>query len=227
MAAEKAHPGYPQASLELGRLYFRQKDYATSASWLRKLAAGPYKSAEASFLLGVDALFLKEDQEASKQFSRLSTELPINGVFSNLGIALSRLGKTEEATTVFRRTLTANADIADAHFNLAYHYWRSGNFPAVLRHSAEVLRLERNDAEAYYLQGLSLQALGKTAEASAALAKAKEIDPIVETWESKSRVPDLFRIQTRLDESSYRQVQLQIQELRKRKQSGSAAGPGR
>jgi tetratricopeptide (TPR) repeat protein len=226
-AAEKAYPGYPQAIFELGRLYFRQKDYSTSASWLRKIAAGPYKSAEASFLLGVDSLFLRKDESALKEFSNLSTELPLNEVLANLGIALSRLGKTEDATAVFRKTLSANSDSADDHFNLAFHYWRSGNFQAVLRQTADVLRLERNDAEAHYLQGLSLQSLGKTAEASASLAKAKEIDPIIETWESKSRVPDLFRIQTRLDESSYRQVQMQIQELLNRKQAGQAASPGR
>lgn len=226
-AAEKAYPGYPQAIFELGRLYFRQKDYSTSASWLRKLAAGPYKSAEASFLLGVDALFLRENGEALREFSRLSKDLPLDEVFANLGIALSRLGKTEDATAFFRKTLTTNADSADAHFNLAYHYWRSGNFQAVLRQTADVLRLERNDAEAHYIQALSLQSLGRTAEASASLAKAKEIDPIVETWESKSRVPDLFRIQTRLDESSYRLVQLQIQELVNRKQNGQAASPRR
>lgn len=224
IAAEKASPGYPQVLLELGKLCFRLKEYQESANWLRKMDTHQPGFSEAAFLLGTDSLLLKDYEKAIEEFTFLEEHFPLGEVLSNLGIALSRMGKNDEAAAAFRKGLTPNATSADQHFNLGYHYWRTGNFAGVLRECAHVLRLEPLDAEAYFLQYRSLQSMGKTAEAAAAYAKAKEIDPIVESWEARAKVPDLFRVQTRFDAASYQQVQLEIQQLLDRKKNTGTVG---
>lgn len=52
----------------------------------------------------------------------------------NLGTALEDLGRTGEAIAAYRETIAADAGFADAHFNLARLYERTGRRAAAIRH---------------------------------------------------------------------------------------------
>jgi tetratricopeptide (TPR) repeat protein len=215
--ADQAYPNYQEAIFELGSLYFRENDYATSALWLERLENLGREGGEASFLLGLDYLYLKNYEKATQVFFRLSERIPVNEVNCNLGIALSGAGKVEEATAAFRKALASDPGQVDCLFNLAYHYWKNNNLGGALRNTAEVLKRDRMDADAYYLQYRCFQTISRTAEAEKALATARELNPRVESWEGRQKVPDLFRIQTRFNEAGYRQLQLELQQVMERK----------
>ena len=219
--ADQAFPNYQDAIFELGRLYFRENDYATSVLWLERLENLDPERGEAGFLFGLDYLYLKNYEKASRVFSLLSERIPVNEVFCNLGIALSGAGKVEEATAAFRKALAGDPGQVDCLFNLAFHYWRNGNIGGALRNLAEVLKRDRMDADAYYLQFKCFQLISRSTEAENAWAKAKELNPRVESWETRQKVPDLFRIQTRFNEAGYRQLQLELQQVMERKGQNS------
>lgn len=215
--ADKGHPNYAKAIFQLGKLYHQEKDYSTSSLWLQRLLRLDADILEASFLLGLNHLYLKNYDKAAAQFQRLSQVMPLNEVYSNLGIALSLRGSREGATEALQRAIEGDASDADYYFNLAYHLWRNGDFVGALKNLKEAVGRSDSDGEARYLMYKCHQALGSPAEAASAWAAAKESSPKVETWESRKQMPDLFRIQSNFDESSFRQLQLQIRQLQETK----------
>jgi tetratricopeptide (TPR) repeat protein len=212
--ADKAYPNYPDAIFQLGRSYYQLKDYATSVLWLQRLTRVNKNTSAARFLLGLDHLYLRNYDKALNELQQLSETFPLNEVLCNLGIALSFRGMTEKAEAAFQRALEGDPSDADFLFNLAYHLWRSGNFAEAVTALKTLVEQDRQDGEAYYLLFKCEQALGKTAEAKTAYTQAKELAPRVEGWETRKKMPDLFRVQSNFDETSFRQLRLEIEQLR-------------
>jgi Flp pilus assembly protein TadD/TolB-like protein len=215
--ADKAHPNYTKVIFQLGKLYHEERDYSTSSRWLQRLLRLDSNAWEAAFLLGLNHLYLRNYDGAVIEFQRLSHTMPLSEVYSNLGIALSLKGANEDARQALRKAIEGDAVDADYHFNLAYHLWRTGDFAAALQSSRESEALSGTDSEALFLMYKCYLALGKTEEAASAWAAAKKASPKVEAWESRKQVPDLFRIQSNFDQSSFHQLQLQIREVQEHK----------
>ncbi len=217
--ADKAHPNYSRAIFQLGKIYHQEKDYATSSLWLQKLIKLGNEFSEARFILGLNCLYLKNYEKAAIEFELLSQVIPLNEVYTNLGIAMSFCGMNDKATRAFEKALENDPAGPDYYFNLAYHFWKTGNFARAVKSLREAILREERDAEAHYLLYKCLQAIGRPAEANAAWALARQLNPKVEGWETRKQIPDLFRIQSNCDESSFRQLQLEIQAIHGSKMS--------
>jgi tetratricopeptide (TPR) repeat protein len=222
--AEKAYPDYPEAVFQLGKAYHQEKDYATSSLWLQKLTAVNKNFSQASFLLGLNYLHQMNFDKAIAEFQQLSQTFPLNEVYNNLGIALSLRGLNDKAAVAFQRAVERDPSDADYYFNQAFHFWKTGNFTGAIKSVRQVLLRQEQDGEAHYLLYKCLQTVGKPEEAAAAWALAKQFSPRVETWENRMRIPDLFRVHSKFDVASYRQLQLEIQSLQNTK---LAQTPGR
>ena len=216
--AEREYSSYEKPIFQLGKLYYQQKDYATSNLWLQKLLRLREGYLEAHFLVGLNYFYLKNYDKSVEEFQRLSKTMPLGEVVSNLGIGLSLMGSKEGAGAALQRAVVIDPTEPDYSFNLAYHYWRAGNFSAAIKRLDEVSQLNGSDGEAYYLLFKCFQALGKTDESAAAWDEARHWNPKVETWEGRKQVPDLFRIQTHFDESSFKQLQLQLRQIKEGKE---------
>jgi tetratricopeptide (TPR) repeat protein len=215
--ADKAHSNYAKVIFQLGRLYHEEKDYLTSSLWLQRLLRLDSDALEASFLQGLNQLYLGSYDKAIAEFQRISRVIPLNEVNTNLGIALSLKGANDSAVEVLQKVIDADPTESDYSFNLAYHLWKTGDFAATLESLQKGVQRLEADGDAHYLRYKCYQALGRPLEAAAAWRAAKELSPKVETWESRRQMPDLFRIQTSFDESSYRQLQLQIRQVQESK----------
>lgn len=215
--ADKAYPNYPEAIFQTGRIYYQLKDYATSCLWLQRLTQMSKNFSAASFLLGLNYLHLKNYERAFAEFQRLSQTLPLNAVYSNLGIVMSYRGMNEKATETFQKALEGDPSGTDLYFNLAYHLWRTGDFLKASQNLKTMIQKTDQDGEAYYLLYKCQQALGKTSEAATSWDMARQLSPDVEAWESRKRIPDLFRIQSSFDETTFRLLQLEIEQLQNHK----------
>jgi len=208
--ADKAHPNYSKAIFQLGKIYHQDKDYATSSLWLQKLVKLDKEFPEARFMLGLNYLYLKDYEKAAIEFEQLSQDMPLNEVYTNLGVAMSLRGMNDKATRAFEKALESDPAVADYYFNLAYHLWKTGNFAGAVKNLKEALLRDERDAEAHYLLHKCLQAIGKFTEANTAWTLARQLNSKVEGWETRKQIPDLFRIQSNCDESSFRQLQLKV-----------------
>lgn len=222
--ADKLHPNYSKAIFQLGKIYHQEKDYATSSLWLQRLVRLDGEVTEASFLLGLNQLYLKNYDKAVAEFERLVRIIPLNEVHSNLGIALSLKGVKEGATEALQKAIGGDPSEADYHFNLGYHLWKTGSFAGALQSLSRTFKRDDSDGEAQYLLSKCYRALGREEESKAAWEAARTLSSKVEDWEARRQMPDLFRIQSNFDESSFRQLQLQIRQLQESK-SGPLSQP--
>ena len=175
---------YPQASLLLGKTYFAGHDYEQAAATLAKFPADDPAFAQASFYLGLSEFHLGHFDKASAAFKATAERVPLTEVLNNIGAAESRRGR-RTAADYFQKAVKADPSDPDYHFNLGVALYRAGDAPAAQRQLNETLRLRPGDPEA--------RQFGEAIVASPAPA-----------------VP-LSRIKQNYDESSYRQLALELQ----------------
>jgi tetratricopeptide (TPR) repeat protein len=209
--ADKTYPNFVKAIFQLGKIYHQDKDYSTSSLWLQRLIRLDKDSSEARFLLGLNYLLLKNYEKAVLELQELVRVVPLSEVYSNLAVALSLQGNSEEAEADFHKALEGDPSGIDYLFNHAYHAWRTGNFLSAAKDLKQLLSRDDGDAEAQYLLYKSLVALGRTAEAETAWSRAKQLNPKFESWEGRKQMPELFRIQSNFDEVRLRRLRLEIQ----------------
>ena len=220
--ADKEHPNYSKAIYQLGRLYHHERDYPTSTLWLQRLLKLEGDMPEVNFLIGLNHLYLKNYDKAASEFDRLSRVIPSSKIYTNLAIALSLKGSKEAASEAFEKAIAGDPSEGDYDFNLAYHQWKTGDFLGALKHLTALTERNDSDAEVQYLLSKCYRTIGRVEESDAALALARELNPKIEGWESKRQIPDLFRIQSGFDASSFRQLQLHLQQTQETKNRARA-----
>jgi tetratricopeptide (TPR) repeat protein len=183
-AALAIDPSYSQATLLLGKTYFTARDYERAAASLAKFAPDDPAFAQASFYLGLSEFHLGHFERASAAFKATAERVPLTEVLNNIGAAESRRGR-RGAADYFQKAVKADPSDPDYHFNLAVALFRSGDAPGAQRQLGETLRLRPSDAEARQF-------------ADAILANPSPAVPF-------------SRIKQNYDESSYRQLSLELQ----------------
>src|SRR6185295_4579562 len=120
-----------------------------------------------------------------------------------------------------QKAVAGDPSEADYDFNLAYHRWKTGDFAGALKNLSRFAERNDSDAEVQYLLAKCYRAIGKVEESDSALAFAKELNPKIESWETKRQMPDLFRVQSGFDAPSFRQLQLHLQQTQESKKSAA------
>ena len=158
--ADRLNPRDHRAAFELGRYYFGAKDYASSAKWLRKLDRKDPNYPESLFLLGVDEFFLGHEEEAQKAFTALSQQIPLDEVWNNLGVILSRRGHFADALAAFQRAYQGDPADADFCFNVGLCYWLLGHYSDAARYLGQALKVNDEDLAAHSLLAVIFSRLG-------------------------------------------------------------------
>jgi tetratricopeptide (TPR) repeat protein len=125
--AARLEPVYSQPCFQLGKLHFERKDYRVAAEWLARVLPSDSNHREAVFLLGLTRYHLADFAGARAAFSEVARETPLGFVLNNLGVAQLRAGDAEATVTLVKAIEADEAD-PDIRFNLAYAYWRRGEF---------------------------------------------------------------------------------------------------
>ena len=98
-------------------------------------------------------------------------------VFSNYGIILKNLGKSEEAEASFRKAIEIKPDYAIAHSNLGMILRNRGHLKEAELSTRKAIELKSDLADAHSNLGNILIDLGNLQEAKLSLLKAIEINP--------------------------------------------------
>lgn len=182
--AARLDPANTLAILQLGKAYYSARDYASAITWLAKVPKDDAGANEAQFYLGLSAFYADQMDKAEAAFRTLSSRLPLTEVFNNLGVVTARRGQ-KRARTYFERSVQADPNDPDYHFNLAVELYREGETQNAARELRAVLAI-RNDGEAKSF-----------------------LDSLI-SGQAISRVP-LERIKRNYDESGFRQLALEIE----------------
>ena len=118
---------------------------------------------------------------------------------NNLGLALFRAGRTQEAITHYREALRIEPTDSFARRNLAYALLEEGRFAEALDHYNEVLNVLPGDPETQFHMARALQRLGRPAEAIARYTEALRLRPEFE--QARNNLANLLAAEGRLDEA--------------------------
>lgn len=184
--ALKLNPQYEAAILQLGKTYFKGRDYRNAATWLAKMPRTSASAGEASFYLGLASYYTGDFSRAEEAFKFLLSRLPLTEVYNNLAVAQARRGKAT-AAEYFQKAVDADPNDPDYRFNLAVEQYRAGAYSDAVRQLREALRLRPSDSEARQLY-----------------------DELSANPNAVSSKP-LERIKRNYDETSFRQLALEIE----------------
>ncbi len=95
----------------------------------------------------------------------------------NRGLALTRLGRLEDAYANNRVAAETYPALADSHFNLAEVALALGRYPAALEHCDRALALDARHPGALFDRTMALAALARFDDARAAWTAARSVDP--------------------------------------------------
>lgn len=188
-ASVAINPGYAQALLLLGKTYYATHDYEQAATWFGKLPHDDAAFSEASFYLGLCEYHVGHFEKASAAFKATAEHVPLTEVLNNIGVTENRRGH-HDAVGYFQKAVEADPSDPDYHFNLAVALYRRGDATAAQRQLHEALTRRANDAEAQKFQ--------------------ESLAASVASHTPATFVP-LTRIKRNYDESSYRQLAVELQ----------------
>ncbi|MGA3097005.1 MAG: tetratricopeptide repeat protein, partial [Bryobacteraceae bacterium] len=145
---------------------------------------------EARFFLGLCRYYMGEYKGAAEAFEEVSSAVPLNEVYNNLGAAQARLNDSAGAVASFRKALDGDDADPDYYFNLGYQLWRTGEFAGAVESFRAVLQRNTNDPEATTMLGFALRQAGP--RPGDAKMEARQ------------------RIKTNYEEAAYRQLQAEL-----------------
>jgi tetratricopeptide (TPR) repeat protein len=202
--ALRLNPGYTAAAFQLGKAYYDGHEHEQAVTWLSKVPKEDGSAGEATFLIGMAEYNRGSLDRAGAAFISLAARLPLTEVYNNIGVVDARRGRRTQAVEYFSKAVEADPSDADYHFNLALALFKSGDNAGAARLLREELQLTPSDAEAKSLldmlnRGVTMASVSAPAGGGPAAAQP--------------RIP-IERIKRNYDEASYRQIQMQINNLK-------------
>jgi tetratricopeptide (TPR) repeat protein len=193
--AVRLNPAYPEALLQLGKAYYRGRQYELAISSLARVPEDHPLAREANFYLGLAAYDREDFQRAEAAFRFVAARLPLAEVYNNLGVVTAHAYR-KAAAEYFQKAIDVDPNDPDYHFNLAIELYRTGDMANASHQLRETLSLRSGDSAAKSL----LDAITPNASASAQRAIVT----------ATQKMP-LERIRDNYDESSFRQLALKIE----------------
>jgi tetratricopeptide (TPR) repeat protein len=187
-AAVRINPDYTMAIMQLGKTYFAGREYESAATWFSKVPRTDAAAREASFYAGLSYYYAGQYERAENAFSFLAEQFPLTEVYNNLGVVEARRGR-KGAVQYFQKAVDADPNDADYRFNLGVALYRSGDSAGAVRELSESAKLRPGDQEAIALA----EQISKSGAGSAGARQTYE------------------RIKRNYDESSFRQLAMEIQ----------------
>ena len=167
-AAARLQPDNPYLRLNLGNALSELGRDAEAAAAFERAVALKADLAPAWHAHGRMQLRLKDFSAAERSLAQAARLLPASGsVHSDLGLALERLGRQDEALARFERATVLSPGLAEAHHNRGVLQAAAGAPEEALRSLDRALELQPRQAALHANRGNVLADLGRTAEALA------------------------------------------------------------
>ena len=216
--AVRLNPSYSLAELRLGRVYYDNHEYEQAAAWFGKIPKDDPANGQATFLLGMSEYYRGNLDRAYTAFSYLATRLPLTEVYNNLGVVDGRRGRRTAAVEYFTKAVAADPNDPDYRFNLAVALFKNGDPAGAARQLKEELQRRPSDAEAKSLLELINRGVTAPSSVAATAASGASAAPV-----AQPRIP-IERIKRDYDETLYRQLEREINNLNEQRLTKTETG---
>lgn len=177
-AALSRYPAYGRARLALWETLRELGEHDAALAAARAVPAEAALARRARFAQALSQIDLRRHDEAFETLKGLLDEAPSGPVLNNLGVVQIRRGSTAHTGTpayYFTRATEVDPDDPAYYFNLGYAYWLANDPPASVYWLREAVRRQPSDADAHFVLGQALTALGASAEATRELDLARRL----------------------------------------------------
>jgi tetratricopeptide (TPR) repeat protein/TolB-like protein len=222
--AARLDAAWPDPAFALGETYAGRGDCDSALPWFAKVPKTHPRYVEANFAIGVCRLQLNQPDKAEQVFVALQSSIrgnegpnanrSISGgdlpeILNNLGLALAREGKTQDAQADFKHATELDPDEDDYPFNLGLLAFRANDFNAAAASFREAVQREPDNAEDRALLIQSLDHAGKKSEAdeernAVAEALGPNALPTIHVDPKSDAQSHLDRVKTDLDVTALR-----------------------
>ncbi len=182
--AARLEPAWDRPAFELGQIYFERRDCDSALVWYSRVPPNRPDGAEASFAMGVCHLARNDAARATAAFSGLIERTHKTGekgslpelpeLHNNLGVALLRLGKWNEAGVEFERASALDPEDDDYLVNTALAKLVGKQAAAAVAPLESARKINPDDKETKALLIAALQSLGRGPEVAAIRAEAPD-----------------------------------------------------
>jgi tetratricopeptide (TPR) repeat protein len=176
-------PHIPDGWMDLGNVYYFQRDLVKAAASFRAALAVTPDSVPAHANLGLALKEAGRREEALVHLRRVYELTPdAAGALRNLVNTLVESDLCEEALVIARKAVERNPASYEAHVFLAFAYLKLYEPELSLASYEQALKFRTDDAELYYNRGIAFQDLGRLPEAFADYERAHALDPGLSTF---------------------------------------------
>ena len=171
-------PNYFDACLRLGSTLGGIKRFEESKDALSSALAIRADDIDALTVLANVHAETGDKNAAVECYRRMLEKAPDNAELqSDVGVALTKLGRPEDSLPVFRRALELSPDIAVIHSNLGVALKKLGRYKEAVASYRRALALKPDFPEALNNMGTVLHKLGQVAEAEKSYRSALALQP--------------------------------------------------
>ena len=143
-AITEVHPDWADIRFKLARAYEAKGKYGKAIAEYKKAIRINDNYVEAHRCLGEiysDEGFYEEAIEQFNVVLKAKTKFEYADVHNNIGIALEKLGKEDEALEKYQKALSNNKEYGAAIYNLAKYYYKKKNNDRALEHIKKAIEI--------------------------------------------------------------------------------------
>ena len=212
----RLEPAWDRPAFELGQIYFKRRDCDSALVWYSRVPPNRPDGPEASFATGVCHLARNDAARADAAFSGLIERARNSGekdslpelpeMYNNLGVALLRLGKWNEAGIEFERASVLDPEEADYLVNMAIAKLVGKQAAVAVAPLEHARTIDPDDKDAKVLLIATLESVGRNADAATIRGEVpesgdKQAQPNLQDVNGLSR---MARVSRNLDRSLLR-----------------------
>ncbi|MFZ9719345.1 MAG: tetratricopeptide repeat protein [Chitinophagaceae bacterium] len=185
--AADAETASPYLFYTIGRAYVEMERYEKAVPYYKKAADLDtanarylYELALVYYAIPNDLLAIKSFEEAAARGWKQDADYD-----ENLGYCYLNVKKYSEAIVLFKRSLQKKPYQPSLQFVLAETYYRSGNYASAIEEWDRLLQINKRDAKALYMIGMSYIKMGQKEKGTTLCDQAITIDPTLSSLRQK------------------------------------------
>jgi tetratricopeptide (TPR) repeat protein len=170
--AIREHADFAEARFQMGRIYYRKKDYARALLHLEYGRKLPDVLLQSEFMIGTCRLQIGETARAIEDYTRFLALARNAAALNNLAIAYVRNGDNVLAQRMLAEARAQTRDDPAIAFNLAIARYLAGNAPAARESIEEAVTAFPGNGMLYFISSFLMEDAGNEARAAEDMARA-------------------------------------------------------